>query len=145
MAGSITRVDWARDWERQLWRAGEPALDAGADVILEAMKVNIPVSADGSHGRPAGYARSRLDVLERGQDGEGPYRDVGTDARTPDGDSYPAMLEHGTKAHDIVAKGPYPLRNRRTGQVFGRRVRHPGTKPIPWARISAAALNGRRL
>lgn len=33
----------------------------------------------------------------------------------------------GTSAHDITSHGPWPLRNRATGQVFGRHVRHPGT------------------
>jgi hypothetical protein len=33
----------------------------------------------------------------------------------------------GTTAHDITSHGPWPLRNRATGQVFGPHVRHPGT------------------
>ena len=85
---------------------------------------------------------------------EGRYREVGTSATTPVGTSYPAILEHGSKAHVIESKGPYPLRDSK-GRVVGRpvldgdgrliawRVHHPGTKPIPWARASALALAGR--
>lgn len=36
---------------------------------------------------------------------------------------------HGTRPHPIRSRGNWPLRNRKTGQVFGPRVFHPGTKP----------------
>lgn len=39
--------------------------------------------------------------------------------------------EFGSSPHVIRSKGPWPLRNRRTGQVFGRVVNHPGTAPNP--------------
>lgn len=138
----VERIDYAPDFQDQLWDIGEPFLAEAGDVVLDAMGRNIPRSTDGSYGRPAGYAASRLSTLRAGRD-PAPYRDVGTDAATPDGDSYPAMLEHGTKPHIIESRGPWPLRDRRTGRVFGRRVMHPGTRPIPWARLSAEALRGR--
>jgi hypothetical protein len=34
---------------------------------------------------------------------------------------------YGTEAHEIRSSGPWPLRNRATGAVFGRVVQHPGT------------------
>lgn len=48
----------------------------------------------------------------------------------------------GTRGHTISSHGAYPLRNRRTGAVFGRTVQHPGTQPHPewW---SDSALRGR--
>lgn len=141
---AFTRVVWEPGWREQLMPYAEMALDLADDVVLSAMRVNLPASADGSNGRRPGYARSRLGVLERGRDLYTRYHHVGTDATTPDGTSYPAILEHGSKAHVIESHGNYPLRNPHTGQVFGRRVMHPGTRPIPWARVSAAALNGRR-
>lgn len=51
-----------------------------------------------------------------------------------DGRVYAAYVELGTRPHPIESHGDYPLRNRRTGQVFGRHVNHPGTKPEPYLR-----------
>jgi len=118
------------------------AMDRAGAVVAGGQKRRIPVSEDGSNGRPAGYACDRIHV-ERGRDAEGPYRDVGSDAETPDGYPYPLGLELGTVAHTITSKGDYPLRNRKTGQVFGRTVDHPGTQPYPWCRAALADLVGR--
>lgn len=141
--GIVERIVYAPDFRQSVWDLAEPFLDDAADVVLAAERVNIPRSTDGSHGRPAGYAASRLRILTAGRDEQGPYRDAGTDATSPEGFNYPAALENGTKPHEIHSKGPWPLRNRRTGQVFGRSVMHPGTAPIPWGRRSAEALRGR--
>jgi hypothetical protein len=35
-------------------------------------------------------------------------------------------IEYGTQPHTIRSHGPWPLRNRKTGQVFGHTVHHPG-------------------
>ncbi|WP_213451591.1 HK97 gp10 family phage protein [Rhizomonospora bruguierae] len=45
-----------------------------------------------------------------------------------------ASVEYGSQPHEIRSHGPWPLRNRKTGQVFGRRVWHPGTPAQPFAR-----------
>lgn len=42
---------------------------------------------------------------------------------------YAAFVTHGTRPHIIRSTGPWPLRNRATGQVFGPVVRHPGAAP----------------
>lgn len=118
------------------------SMDRAAAVVAGGQKRRIPVSADGSYGRPPGYAQACIHV-ERGRDAEGPYRDVGSDAETPDGYPYPLGLELGTPPHVIESHGDYPLRNRRTGQVFGRRVNHPGTQPYPWCRAALQDLVGR--
>lgn len=142
---TIIRIDWAPDWRQQLWDVGEPYLRKAADRVLDAMKVEIPKSADGSGGRPPGYAASRLRTLESGRDAGGPHRSVGTDALSPDGANYPAMLQYGTKPHVITPKAPgYPLRDKH-GRVFGYRVMHPGTRPNRWADRSAMVINGVRL
>jgi hypothetical protein len=137
------RVVFDPDYRHNVRTLGELFLDPIGKVILAGERRRLPRSNDGSYGRPPGYANSRLRELERGRDPE-PYSHLGTDAVTPEGDSYPAMLEHGTKAHVITPKEPgYPLRDPRTGRVFGYRVQHPGTKPIPWARRSAMDIHGR--
>lgn len=47
---------------------------------------------------------------------------------------YWADQEYGTDPHVIESTGPWPLRNPETGQVFGRRVNHPGNAPQPYLR-----------
>lgn len=45
---------------------------------------------------------------------------------------YSAAVEFGTKPHIIRAKDKKVLANARTGQFFGKKVRHPGTSPQPF-------------
>jgi hypothetical protein len=139
-----TRFVLDPDWQRKVTGLGEPALENAALIVEAGQKRRIPVSRDGSHGRPSGYARDHVHI-ERGRDLGGPWRDVGSDAKTPDGTDYPLILELGSSPHVIESHGDYPLRNRRTGQVFGRRVMHPGTHPHPWCRAALEDLAGRRL
>lgn len=121
-----------------------PALLSAGEVVAEGQRRRIPVSRDGSHGRPAGYAKSKIHI-EPGADAIGPFVDVGTfdDALSPDGTNYPVILELGSPAHEIRSKGDYPLRNKKTGQVFGKVVQHPGTQPYPWCRAALADIVGR--
>ncbi|MCX5066661.1 hypothetical protein OOJ91_12305 [Micromonospora lupini] len=98
-----------------------------------------PVSPDGSHGREPGYMRDHVSS-NLGRDTLGLYVDVGTDARTPDGHAYPLDVELGTRPHVIKSKGNYPLRNPKTGQVFGPEVHHPGTDAQPFLRPSLDVL-----
>jgi hypothetical protein len=139
------RIEWNRRLEGELEEiaVSGPLPQAGA-IVLAAMKETIPVSSDGSYGRPAGYARSRLRLLNSGIDPAGAFIDVGTDATTPDGTCYPAIVHYGAKPHVIESHGNYPLRDKH-GRVFGRRVMHPGSRPTYWATRATAALAGRRL
>jgi len=52
--------------------------------------------------------------------------EVGTDHWAP--------TEYGSRPHVIESHGPWPLRNRETGEVFGRIVNHPGTPAQPFMR-----------
>lgn len=45
-------------------------------------------------------------------------------------------VEYPTRPHEIRSRGPWLLRNRRTGQVFGYRVWHPGTQAQPFMRMA---------
>ena len=103
------------------------------EVVTQGAKRRAPVSPDGSNGRPSGYMRSQIGWII-GTDGEGLYVDVISPATTPAGFPYGLGVEVGTAAHIIRSHGPYPLRNRRTGQVFGREVHHPGTNAQPYLR-----------
>lgn len=46
---------------------------------------------------------------------------------------WPAV-EYGTRPHVIRSHGDYSLRNRETGQRFGKVVHHPGTPAQPYIR-----------
>jgi hypothetical protein len=61
---------------------------------------------------------------------------VGTDHWAP--------TEYGSRPHLIVSHGPWPLRNRETGQVFGRVVHHPGTPAQPFMRPAVYMQRGLR-
>lgn len=52
------------------------------------------------------------------------------------GTKYWASVEYGSAPHIIESHGDYPLRNRETGQVFGRVVHHPGTPAQPFMRVA---------
>jgi hypothetical protein len=141
----MPRVDvdirWDPGYREELLRLGEPGLEQAALAVLTEMRLRIPVSHDGHHGRPAGYARSRLKVVGI-HDSIGRAKEVGTDATAPDGYPYPVGLEFGTKPHTIRSHGDYPLRAA-DGRVFGKEVHHPGTRPRPWARPALYSIRGR--
>lgn len=48
-----------------------------------------------------------------------------------------APTEYGSAPHVIRSTGPWPLRNRETGETFGRVVHHPGTPAQPFMRPAA--------
>lgn len=136
----MTTWRWAPDWERRLTATGavDNTLDRAGRIVETGARRRAPVSQDGSHGRPPGHLRDSIGV-RAGRDGEGPYVDVHATA------DYALPVELGSKPHDIVSHGDYPLRNPKTGQVFGRRVRHPGNQPQPYLRPALDDLDGREL
>src|SRR5438874_1231951 len=73
--------------------------------------------------RPSGFLRSSI----------GRVRDSNGDILVGPGMNYPVgyagYVNDGTAAHSIDSHGTWPLRSSATGQVFGRHVNHPGTKP----------------
>jgi hypothetical protein len=52
------------------------------------------------------------------------------------------FVEYGARPHIIVSHGWWPLRNRKTGQVFGPVVHHPGS---PEQAFMRRALRKRRV
>lgn len=53
------------------------------------------------------------------------------------GAAYAVYVHEGTRPHVIVATRAKVLMNRRTGQVFGKRVNHPGTRANPFLQRAA--------
>jgi hypothetical protein len=139
----MARVVWNYGEEERLLHSehgpvGRDLARKGERVAAEQRRT-APVSPDGSHGRPPGYMRDHISS-ELHRDSVGLYVDIGTDARTPDGHPYPLDVELGARPHVIESHGDYPLRNPKTGQVFGRRVNHPGNDPQPFLRPSLDVL-----
>jgi hypothetical protein len=82
--------------------------------------------------RPSGYLRNSIHADRRGptEIAVGPYA------------SYGRYVNDGTRPHLIRSHGPWPLRNRATGQVFGPLVHHPGTRPVYFVQRAARDLGG---
>lgn len=116
-------------------------LQGKAEVVTQGAKRRAPVSPDGSHGRPSGWMRSHIGWRIT-KDSRGLVAIVESPATTPEGFPYPLVVELGSAPHIIESHGDYPLRNRKTGQVFGKRVRHPGTDPQPYLRPALDDIRG---
>jgi hypothetical protein len=94
-------------------------LDRAAEIVLAGAKRRCPVDTT--------ELVASIHV-EHGRDGQGQYRDIGSDV------DHALVVEVGGRPHDIKSHGDYPLRNRKTGQVFGREVHHPGTRAQAYLR-----------
>lgn len=78
---------------------------------------------------PSGHLRSSIGwTVER--DSEGWYGDIYCEAPAAE----VLAVEFGTRPHTIRSTGDWPLRNARTGDVFGPEVQHPGTEAQPFLR-----------
>jgi hypothetical protein len=53
---------------------------------------------------------------------------------------YAKSIEYGTKPRTITAKNKKVLANKKTGQVFGKSVRHPGSKAQPMLRPAVKSV-----
>jgi hypothetical protein len=107
-------------------------LDRVAADAVRTMKFLCPVSPVGPLHR-SGNLRSSIHAF-----------------RQPDGDvlvgptaDYAEYVEYDTRPHLITSHGPWPLRNRETGQVFGRVVHHPGTRGQHFIQKTADSFEGR--
>jgi hypothetical protein len=109
-----------------------PVSKAGSEALLATFEDDGAMSLQVVRRR-SGYLRSHIG-WRHGSDEEGMYWDIESPARSFEGAPYGLFMEVGTKPHGIDSHGSWPLRNRRTGQVFGRHVNHPGTAPRPYLR-----------
>jgi hypothetical protein len=142
MPKPAVQVKFTRTWVGELFGRVDPTMRVAAEAVKEYQKAHIPVSADGSHGRPAGYARDRIQIRVRVTSGfltAGRVYEIGSDATSPDGFPYPVVLDVGAPPHVIESHGNYPLRDPETKQVFGHRVMHPGVTGNNWCRGSIVA------
>lgn len=140
----------------QLWARRDPRVAAMMDRLAAeltvAMKAEAPVSkvapvyATGGATvpggqrnagdfplRPSGYLRSSIHALRL------PDNSVIVGPTAP----YADYVVRGTPPHGIDSHGPWPLRNRVTGQIFGRHVNHPGTAPNDFVSRALNRLRGK--
>lgn len=132
------RLNWDEDeWVRLFGNEGPVAqyMRRQAEIVTQGAKRRAPTSPRGSNGRGPGHLRSSIG-WEQGRDSDGMYFDVQALA------DYALFVEVGTRPHVIESHGDYPLRNARTGQVFGRRVNHPGTAAQPFLRPALDDIRG---
>ena len=91
------------------------ALDDTADAMsLEAQRI-VPVDT----GRLRASINVKRDYL---------VKVIGTNVE------YATDVEFGTGPHEIVAKNKKVLADKKKGIIFGKRVKHTGTKPQPYMR-----------
>lgn len=109
--------------------------DRIAAEAVSTMKFLTPVSPVGPLHR-SGNLRSSVRSY-RGAQGSERIIIVGPSA------DYAKYVNNDTYPHLIESHGPWPLRNRETGQVFGRVVHHPGTHGQHFVERTAETFQGR--
>ena len=113
-------VHFDPEWWRHIDVAGRELLDRLGSAILADMRAGCPRDTN-----------VLLEALDKAtvDTAAGPVEQIGSR-----GVDYAASVEMGSRPHVIRSHGPWPLRNRETGQVFGQVVHHPGTKAQPFMR-----------
>lgn len=98
MAGLTVKLDQAAIEEFLRQPNGEVAakMQAAGDVVANGAKSRAPVSADGEHGRPAGYLRSTI-TSDLEADSDGVFARVSSHALTPQGVDYGLIQEIGRR------------------------------------------------
>jgi len=86
--------------------------------IESAAKREAPVNKQSGGGNLRQSIRSQMTGIASGK------VEVGVD--------YGVYVEEGTRPHIITVKNAKVLANKYTGQMFGRTVKHPGTKANPF-------------
>lgn len=150
----MTRVEWN---DRAVHAIGDPNANAALarELYLLAARIHlnmkrlcpvspvVPVYARGGRPvpggrryagdfplRPSGHLRQSI---KRYRLGDGSWI-IGPTA------DYAEYVNSGTVPHEIRSHGPWPLRNRATGQVFGRIVHHPGTRGVHFVERAVETL-----
>jgi hypothetical protein len=127
------------------------AMSTIADRLVNEMKARCPVSPRGRSSSAQGRwpARKSGQLRNSIRKVKGASMDqvwlVGPTDTLEDGTFLGELIEKGTPPHDINSRGPWPLRNPDTGQVFGPHVRHPGTSAQPFIAPAARAMQGYRV
>ena len=105
-----------------------------AEQCAEDMRRLCPVGNPLSDPHP-GALRESITVSHQG---DGSYR-IGPTL------NYGKWVNDGSRPHEIRSHGPWPLRNRMTGQVFGPLVHHPGSIGRHFIEQAAASIDGERV
>lgn len=114
------RIEPDPNWERDLDRALVPRVNKILDAVHKDVLRLVPVDT-----RALRLSVRKIPAV---------VRPVGRIRVGGPGLEYWADQEYGTDPHIIVSHGPWPLRNKETGEVFGRVVAHPGNEAQPYLR-----------
>jgi hypothetical protein len=124
------------------------AMSRLADGAVHSMKFRCPVYHGPRRGPRPGHPRqvardsgTLRSSIRKFRLADGSYLIGPTDEVAP-GVLLGPMIETGTRPHEITSHGPWPLYNAATGQTFGRRVWHPGTRAQPFIAPAARDLDG---
>jgi hypothetical protein len=121
-------------------------MDEIAGILVQGQKRRAPVSKVVPYASPAGGRRFAGDFPQRPpgylRSSIHAFRVQGGDILIGPTASYGEWVNDGTPAHEIVSHGRWPLRNRATGQVFGRVVHHPGTRAVRFVESSLEDVRG---
>jgi len=119
-------IRMAAGWEAQLVRESHPARSAAMRHAAETAVRVCPIDT--------GDLQSTI---------EGEADRDSMACRLSAGDAtvdYAAVVELGGRPHKIRSNGAWPLRNKETGDVFGREVNHPGTPAQPYLRPGVSSI-----
>jgi hypothetical protein len=119
-----TVVVMAPGWEEKVKVAVAPYLMGAANDIADDVRGNLIQARNYRTGALYRSVRSNRNTVR-----------VGTD--------HWRFVEFGTRRHLITVKRKKVLANRKTGQVFGKKVNHPGNRA--YAPIRRAVYKKRRL
>jgi HK97 gp10 family phage protein len=125
MVEITVKIDGFEKFDSALRQAPQKAVDEISKAIQKsiltlqsnAMK-EAPVNKQGGGGNLRQNIKSRMQTRLRGL----------VEATAP----YAVFVELGTRPHPIEVVNKKVLANKRTGQFFGKKVQHPGTRPNPF-------------
>ena len=121
------------DWERYLTQR---ITNAEADTYRLVMEAAQEIRNDAIKASPVrtGALRAGWQVRNHRDNNGGGWVEVFNPV------PYAAAVEYGTRPHIIEATNKRVLANTSTGEVFGTRVNHPGTRPQPMLRSARARV-----
>jgi len=128
MATSKVTADLDSQAFRRGFKAATKGLKFNSEAELIRFAYNVRNKAIVHCPVDTGRLRNSIGILGQGRDEKGFYIKVGTKVE------YAAVVEFGSRPHVIRAKKAKVLANKKTGQVFGKEVNHPGTSAQPYMR-----------
>lgn len=116
-----------KNWE-QIKRSWSKAPSVMSDAFTDGIR-DVTTKIESKAKRESPVAKIRGGTLRQSIRSYFPSKQVGVITA---GAKYAIYVHEGTKPHIIRIKNKKVLANKRTGQIFGKVVRHKGTKANPF-------------